>query len=567
MICSNHAAVATRRPRPVVRATTLLALLLFGALTGIAGAQPASGVITTVAGNGVLTFNGDGIPAVTASLYYPYDVAMDSAGNLYIADFSNYRIRRVDAVTGLITTVAGNGSQGLSPDGTPATQASLNAPISVAVDGAGNVYFSDHYNARVCKVDAATGLLTAVAGTGTYGYSGDDGPATAAEMGYPWGIALNSAGDLFIADLDNYRVRKVAAATGIITTVAGTGDYGFSGDDGPASLAQLRGAIDVAADAAGNLVIADTGNVRVRYVDAVSGIITTVAGTGASAYNGDGIAGTEASLYYPVGVFLDPAGNVYIADVENHRIRMVSARTLPVVTWADPARIVYGTALSAAQLNATADVAGTFVYDPAAGAVLTPGEVQTLSVTFTPYDLLMYGPATKTVLIDVQKAVAPVAWAVPAAVPPGTVLGAAQLNATSTLPGTFVYTPATGTVVNATVQLFVVFTPDDTANYSNGGADVQLTVTGTVNGPPYTLTVTPAAGGTIQGAGINCGAGGTACSVTMPAQMTLGLAATPSAGYTFGGWTGHCTGASPSLWLDLKGTRTCGATFTAEAPG
>ena len=158
---------------------------------------------------------------------------------------------------------------------------------------------------------------------------------------------------------------------------------------------------------------------------------------------------------------------------------MVSARTLPVVTWADPARIVYGTALSAAQLNATADVAGTFVYDPAAGAVLTPGEVQTLSVTFTPYDLLMYGPATKTVLIDVQKAVAPVAWAVPAAVPPGTVLGAAQLNATSTLPGTFVYTPATGTVVNATVQLFVVFTPDDTANYSNGGADVQLTVTGT----------------------------------------------------------------------------------------
>ena len=299
MICSNHAAVATRRPRPVVRATTLLALLLFGALTSIAGAQPASGVITTVAGNGVLTFNGDGIPAVTASLYYPYDVAMDSAGNLYIADFSNYRIRRVDAVTGLITTVAGNGSQGLSPDGTPATQASLNAPISVAVDGAGNVYFSDHYNARVCKVDAATGLLTAVAGTGTYGYSGDDGPATAAEMGYPWGIALNSAGDLFIADLDNYRVRKVAAATGIITTVAGTGDYGFSGDDGPASLAQLRGAIDVAADAAGNLVIADTGNVRVRYVDAVSGIITTVAGTGASAYNGDGIAGTEASLLLP----------------------------------------------------------------------------------------------------------------------------------------------------------------------------------------------------------------------------------------------------------------------------
>ena len=622
MFCSPRQTVATRLLRPVVWAITLVGLLL--ALPGIAGAQ--SGIITTIAGTGEgAGYNGDGIPATTAALYYPYDVTMDSVGNLYIADFSNYRIRRVDAATGVITTVAGNGSQGRSPDGTPATQASLDAPISVAVDGAGNIYFSDYNNARVCKVDAATGLLTAVAGTGTYGYSGDNGPATAAEMGHPWGIALNAAGDLFIADLNNYRVRKVAAATGIITTVAGTGDFGFSGDDGPASQAQLRGAIDVAvdgagnlfiadynnvrirkvtaatgiittvagggtgglfcgdggpataaclsspygvaADAAGNLVIADYGNVRVRYVDAASGIITTVAGTGVAGYNGDGIA-TAANLNYPVGVFLDAAGIVYIADVGNHRIRMVGVRALPVITWANPAGIVYGTALSATQLNATADVPGTFVYDPPAGTVLQYGAGQVLSVTFTPDDLVTYAPATATVTIDVARYVPVVTWPAPAPIPAGTALSATQLNATTTVDANFVYTPPAGTVMSAGAGqvLAVRVIPEDSLNYAIVDAQVTIDVTaGAVNGPPYTLTVTPAAGGKIQGAGINCGAGGAACTVTMPASMTLGLSATASAGYTFTNWTGDCTGTTTSQWLSLAGPRACSAVFTPVA--
>ena len=265
---------------------------------------------------------------------------------------------------------------------------------------------------------------------------------------------------------------------------------------------------------------------------------------------------------------MDGAGNLFIADHGNFRIRKVTFLALPVITWANPAGIVYGTALSATQLNATADVAGTFVYDPPAGTVLQYGAGQELAVTFTPDDLVAYAPATKTVTIDVARFIPVVTWPLPAPIAAGTALSATQLNATTTVEANFVYTPPAGTVMSAGAGqvLMVHVIPDDSFNYAMVYAQVTIDViAGPVTGPPYTLTVTPAAGGTIQGAGINCGAGGAACTVTMPASMTLGLSATASAGYTFTNWTGDCTGTTPSQWVSLAGPRACSAVFTPVA--
>ena len=209
-------------------------------------------------------------------------------GDLFIADQNNSRIRRVDAATGIITTVAGNGVSGYGGDGGPATSASLYQPTGVAVDAAGNVFITDRGNNRVRKVDAATGVITTVAGTGTNGYSGDGGPATGADLAYPTAVAVDAAGDLFIVDLGNSRIRRVDAATGIITTVAGNGMQAYGGDGGPATGASLNYPLDVAVDAAGNVFIADYVNHRVRRVDAATGVIATVAGTGVAGYGGDG---------------------------------------------------------------------------------------------------------------------------------------------------------------------------------------------------------------------------------------------------------------------------------------
>lgn len=201
---------------------------------------------------------------------------MDAAGNLFIADQGYNRIRRVDAATGIITTVAGGGS-GLG-DGGLATSATLASPSDVALDAGGNLFIADIYHFRIRRVDAATGIITTVAGGGSD--FGDGGPATSASLGYPYGIAIDAVGNLFIADADYNRVRRVDAATGIITTVAGNGTYGYYGDGGLATVAALRRPADVALDPGGNLLIVDYNNQRIRRVDVVTGIITTVAGNG-----------------------------------------------------------------------------------------------------------------------------------------------------------------------------------------------------------------------------------------------------------------------------------------------
>ncbi|MDP3261205.1 MAG: RHS repeat-associated core domain-containing protein [Thermodesulfovibrionales bacterium] len=274
----------------------------------------------TVAG-GRSGFSGDGGPATEAGLYYPYVVAVDSTGNIYIADYSNQRIRKVDT-SGIITTVAGNGQLGFSGDGGPATQAMLNGPYGLAVDNAGNIYIVDYYNYRIRKVDTG-GIITTVAGNGQRGFSGDGGPAIQAKLNNPHSVEVDSLGNIYIADYGNNRIRKIDTS-GIITTVAGNGQQGFSGDGTLATQAKLGYPTDIAVDSVGNIYFIDNTNNRIRKVD-TSGIITTVAGNGKSYGNIEGVPATEASLSGITGIAVDTLGNIYLADsYYNKRIWKVS---------------------------------------------------------------------------------------------------------------------------------------------------------------------------------------------------------------------------------------------------
>ena len=277
------------------------------------------GTISTYAGNGGYGFWGDGGPATAAQLSLPHGVALDSAGNLYIADSNNHRIRKVTP-GGTISTYAGTGTEGFSGDGGPATAAHLDRPDGVALDSAGNLYIADLGNSRIRKVTPG-GTISTYAGNGGYGFWGDGGPATAAQL-RPRGMALDPAGNLYIADFGNSRVRKVTPG-GTISTYAGTGTPGFAGDGGPATAAQLSFPQGVALDSAGNLYIADSNNNRIRKVTP-GGTISTYAGTGLQGFSGDGGPAIDAQLWFPVGVALDSAGNLYIADQENQRIRKVT---------------------------------------------------------------------------------------------------------------------------------------------------------------------------------------------------------------------------------------------------
>ncbi len=280
-------------------------------------------IITTVAGDGNRSFLGDGGPATSASLQAPQGVAQDAAGNIFVSDAINNRVRMVDHATQTITTVAGSGTSGFSGDGGPATSATLSVPGGVALDGTGNLFIADTQNQRIRKVDTG-GTITAVAGDGNAAFSGDGGPATSASLNFPIGLVVDSAGNLFIADSTNNRIRKVDAG-GTITTLAGNGTFGFSGDGGPATAANLAGPNGAVLDAAGNLFIADTSNQRIRKVDHATQIISTVAGNGTAGFSGDGGAATGASLFNPFAVAVDGSGDLLIADGGNNRVRKVAS--------------------------------------------------------------------------------------------------------------------------------------------------------------------------------------------------------------------------------------------------
>lgn len=278
-----------------------------------------AGVITTVAGNGTSGFSGDGGQATSAQVGNVYQLAVDAAGALYLADFSNNRVRKVSP-SGVISTIAGNDTPGFSGDGGPATSAGLRRPWGIAVDGAGNVYFSDYENHRVRMVTPA-GIISTVAGNGIAGFGGDGGQATSAGLSYPLGISIDTSGNLYIADQANNRIRKVTSS-GIISTVAGNGAVGFSGDGGPATSASFRTVRDVAADNSGNLYVSDSGNYRIRKISSAGGI-STIAGNGTRGFSGDGGPAINASINYSTGVATDAAGDMLFTDQGNNRVRKV----------------------------------------------------------------------------------------------------------------------------------------------------------------------------------------------------------------------------------------------------
>lgn len=270
-------------------------------------------------------------PALLSLLNQPEGVAVDGAGNLYLADTGNNQIQKIDAVTGDITTVAANGLLGYGGDSGAAVNALLNQPVSVQVDSHGNLYIADTGNHIVRFVRQDTGIITTIAGTPMItvfdpNNIGDGGPATQAELNSPAALALDSTGNLYIADAGNNRIREVSAATGVITTVAGTGVAGYNGDNLQATQAELNNPTGIAVDAAGNLFIADSANNLIREVNAQSGVITTVAGVPGSpgGYNGDNQQATLATLNFPTGITLDLAGQIYFSDRENSRIRRIN---------------------------------------------------------------------------------------------------------------------------------------------------------------------------------------------------------------------------------------------------
>jgi DNA-binding beta-propeller fold protein YncE len=287
-----------------------------------------SWIITTAAGIGERGFAGDGGPALKAQLNGPFDVGFDPAGNLYFSDTFNHRIRRIDGRTGIITTVAGNGKAGYSGDAGPAIAAAFNEPYGIAVDRSGNIYVADRHNHCVRRIDGASGVVTTFAGNGRAAYSGDGGPAARAAMAEPNGLGLDPAQQrLLVADVADHRVRVVDLSTGTIATFAGTGAAAHTGDGGPATAAGVFGARAVKVAPNGTVYILERQGSALRAVEPGRGVITTVAGTGARGYSGDGGPARAAVFDAPKELALDPDGDLLIVDTENHAIRRIYAKT------------------------------------------------------------------------------------------------------------------------------------------------------------------------------------------------------------------------------------------------
>ena len=293
--------------------------------------QVDPGMIINLAGTGDVGYAGDGGPAHLAVLADPFGCDFDALGHLYVCDGRNHTVRRVDRDTGVITTVVGNGEEGYSGDGGPAVQAELNQLYSLVVDTNGDIYIIDRLNAAVRRFDAATGIITTVAGTGQPGYSGDGGPGTQAQLREPNDCFLDGKGGLLIADIQDQRIRRLDLASGIIDTFAGDGEKVRAGDGLTANRASILGARAVCMDSKGNTYIAEREGNGIRKVDA-DGIMSTYAGTGERGYEGDGGSALEATWGAPKAIRCDPQDNLIVVDTENHAIRRIDAGTGLVTT-------------------------------------------------------------------------------------------------------------------------------------------------------------------------------------------------------------------------------------------
>ncbi len=289
------------------------------------------GIIQTVIGTGEAGYSGDGGPAVNAILREPFMCAFDRGGNIFMSEARNHIVRRIDQNTGVITTVVGTGEAGYSGDGGPATQAQINEPYSLTVDQNGDIYIVDRLSAAVRKVEAATGIITTVAGTGEPGYSGDGGPGNQAQFKEPNDCFLDGRGGLLIADIQDQRIRRLDLNTGIITTFAGNGEKARTGDGLPATRASFLGSRAVCMDHKGNTYIAEREGNGVRKVDA-NGVMSTVAGTGVRGYTGDGGPAIAADWGAPKAIRCDAQDNLIVVDTENHAVRKIDVATGIVTT-------------------------------------------------------------------------------------------------------------------------------------------------------------------------------------------------------------------------------------------
>ncbi len=497
-------------------------------------------IINTITGNGIAGFSGDGGSATSAEINNPHGIAVDNSGNLYIADLQNSCIRKVNTA-GVISTVAGIGIAGYSGDGGPATLAKLNMPFEVTVDNAGILYISDNMNSRIRKVDGS-GIITTVAGNGINGYSGDGIAATASELYYPGGMVLDSAGNLFIADQFNNRIRKVSASTGIISTIGGTGIPGYSGDGGSALIATLYRPNYICLDHSGNVLLTDNHNHCIRKISS-SGNITTVAGNGYGGYTGDGIAATSAELYYPGGISSDASGNLFIADYYNNRIRMVN-----------PAGIIYtiaGTGLAGysgdggsatmAQLDNAVDVFTTTsgnifladyfnnrvreIVEGNYPPVFTGGHSQSLPICVTEASLSV--PINSLLMISDADLGQTETWSL--VLPPshGTILSAyTSISTGGTItPVGLTYTPTVGYIGSDIFKVII----------SDGFATDTTTINVTVNPLPFA--------GTISGIDSIC----PGQSDTLSESVTGGIWGSSNTFISTTGISGIVTGISPGI--------------------
>jgi uncharacterized protein YjdB/sugar lactone lactonase YvrE len=504
-----------------------------------------SGTITTIVGTGTTGFNSDGIPATAALVSNPYAIAFDAAGNMYFNDVNNFRIRKVDHATNLISTYVGGpfGGPSYLPDGSAAT-ATWVLSTSLAFDAAGDLHYYDYNNNIIRKVNHVTGLVTTIAGTpGVSGYSGDNGPATGAKFRGNGGeseICFHANGDLYIVDSRNNRIRKIDHVTNVITTVAGTGfgadtfEPHFSGDGGAATNAQISLPQGLAFDGAGNMYIIDAYNQRVRIVDA-TGTINTYAGTGTGGFSGDGGSATSAQLYYPAGGIFDANGNFLISDVGNHRIRKVSATA---------ASLTVCVGSSATLSNATAG--GSWMSNNGNAAVgVSTGLVTGVSAGTSVITYMTPGGCYSTTVVTVN--------ALPAtSVGSGvSICGGTSTTLSASGATTYQWTPVGG--LSATTGASVIATPSVTTSYTvkgfSNGCSANALVTVTVMPTPAVnagsdLSICIGSLTHLAASGATTYVWSPAASVSTTTGFTVSTSPTVTTTYTVVGTTGSCTNSA-----------------------
>lgn len=474
----------------------------------------------TAAGTGVEGYSGDGSFATNAQLHNPEAVAADSFGNLYIADWFNNRVRKVSP-DGMITTVAGTGVAGYSGDGGPAINAQISYPDGIAVDAMGNFYITG--DSLVRKVDT-NGIITTVAGTGVAGFSGDGGPAINAQLRATQGLAIDGSGNIFINDV-YHRVRKVSP-DGVISTVAGTGVEGYSGDGGPATSAQLNYPSGVAVDSQGNLYISDTSNHRIRKVS-IGGIITTVAGNGIAGYSGDGGPAINAQLCYPYGVAIDIFGNLFIADSYNYRVRKVTPKNPPIINDISPTSGSVGTSVTISGSNFGATQGSSAITFN--GILATPTVWSDTSIVTTVPSgattgllvVIVGGESSNSITFTVSPKIVSLS---PASGPVGTSVtisgsnfGSTQGSSTITFNG-ILAAPTSWSDTNIVTQVPNGASTGPVVVTVNGMSSNEIIFTVNIPLPPEITSLSPSAGpvnSTITISGVNFGASKGASTVTL----------------------------------------------------